>query len=71
CAPTKYAVAQGAWQSSDYTVDGVSACWWWLRSPGDNSSNAAYVDSDGYVDYHGEGAFDGRVGVRPVVVVLP
>ena len=71
CAPTKYAVAQGAWQSSDYTVDGVSACWWWLRSPGGNSSRAAGVGSGGdvgnndfYVDY-------GNCSVRPVVVVLP
>ena len=71
CAPTKYAVAQGAYQQSIYTVDGVGACWWWLRSPGSDSYYAASVfigggDVSGFiVDNSGYGC------VRPVVVALP
>ena len=71
CAPTKYAVAQGAYQSSDYTVDGVGACWWWLRSPGHVSGSAAHVNGDGDVGSHGDDVTSGDSGVRPVVVVLP
>lgn len=45
--PTKYAVAKDAYQSSDYMLDGTGCCWWWLRSPGDNSDCASDVSSDG------------------------
>ena len=77
CYPTAYAVAQRA-------HNGYGACWWWLRSPGDYSKNAALVFSDGLVfsrgdrvDNGGIANFDGYsiisdgFGVRPVVVVLP
>ena len=70
CAPTKYAVAQGASQSFTYTVDGVGACWWWLRSLGD-SRPAACVLSGGYVINFGSYVYVGFSSVRPVVVVLP
>ena len=57
-APTAYAIAQGAWTYSDYyqTADGAAAGWWWLRSPGVDQINAAYVKYDGalysyYVNY--------------------
>ena len=30
-----------------------SKCWWWLRSPGSNSYNAAFVNVDGTVNYGG------------------
>lgn len=50
CAPTAYAKAQGAWTCSDYELtSGEATCWWWLRSPGGNQTNAAYVDLDGSV----------------------
>ncbi len=49
----------------------VGACWWWLRSPGNNSRNAAYVYSGGYVDYYGNVVDYDISSVRPVVVVLP
>ena len=43
--------------------------WWWLRSPGDSKSKAAYVNADGVIFLNGElVADDGGtscVGVRP------
>ncbi len=42
-----YANARGAWQ--DYAGN----TWWWLRSPGYDSDNAAEVYSHGYVDRFG------------------
>jgi hypothetical protein len=72
CAPTKYAVAQGAEQDgSAYTVDGEGACWWWLRSPGGDSRTAAFVNVDGYVYDGGFSVSNNVNSVRPVVVVLP
>ncbi len=71
CAPTEYAVAQGAYQDSEYTVDGVGACWWWLRSPGDFSNFAAGVSLGGFVDDGGSPVSYVNRGARPVVVVLP
>ena len=71
CAPTKYAVAQGAFQSSSSTIDGVGACWWWLRSPAYALGIAAYVDYGGLVIYYSYFASIDDYSVRPVVVVLP
>ncbi len=42
CAPTAYAVSQGAYKSSN-----GGSCWWWLRSPGTYQHYAAYVYNDG------------------------
>ena len=39
CKPTDYAVANGAWESDN------GNCWWWLRSPGNDRINAAFVDN--------------------------
>ena len=39
--------------------------WWWLRSPGDTSGNAAGVDDDGRVDDRGDYVGRGTGGVRP------
>jgi len=41
------------------------ACWWWLRSPGSDSDDAATVDSDGSVDVEGLGVHFLDGGVRP------
>ena len=71
CAPTKYAVAQGAYTSVSYTVDGIDACWWWLRSPGCNPASAAGVSYDGDVCFDGYDVNFGSRGVRPAVRVLP
>ena len=55
CAPTAYAIAQGAWKSDSYTTsEGKAACWWWLRSPGflrdwaDGVDNVGSVSEDGF-----------------------
>ncbi len=71
CAPTSYAVAQGAQQSSKYFVDEVGACLLWLRSPGNFSKNAAYVLTGGRISNNGASVGSKDKGVRPVVVVQP
>lgn len=46
CIPTKYAVNMGA--GTRILDDGVTtAGWWWLRSPGENSNHASFVNFDG------------------------
>lgn len=71
CVPTAYAIANGAWTWNTYTkgyTKGVAAtCWWWLRSPGYNQNCAAYVYSDGSVDYYGSTLRIDGVGVRPAL----
>ena len=67
CAPTDYAIQQGAYTSDSYKVEGRRACWWWLRSPGNSSYNAADVDPDGSI---GNFSVSGRSdAVRPCVRV--
>lgn len=46
CALTAYAVSNGAY-ASIHQLDGKAVGWWWLRSPGDDQHNAAYVKQDG------------------------
>lgn len=41
--------------------------WWWLRSPGDYSDNAAYVHSDGSVSNYGYNVDIDNVAVRPAL----
>ena len=53
CVLTDYAVAQGAATDSNYTVDGKATCWWWLRSPGNNSITAADIYYHGGLSYIG------------------
>lgn len=72
CAPTDYAVAQGAYQSLSFSVDGTGSCVWWLCSPGGTPWNAAAVYKEGHVDcYSGDGVSNSDVAVRPVLVILP
>ena len=47
CAPTDYAIAQGAKLSDRYKTDGRATGLWWLRSPGLIQDFAASVDNDG------------------------
>ena len=46
CEATEYAAANGAYISE---TDGAETCWWWLRTPGNNQSSAAYVGSNGSI----------------------
>ena len=41
--------------------------WWWLRSPGINSSSAAFVLSNGYITRSGFDVFRNIVAVRPAL----
>lgn len=68
CAPTAYAKAQGA-DTNDYykTAGGEAACWWWLRSPGYYSSNAADVRNSGSVSDYGPSVDDDNGCVRPAL----
>ena len=67
CAPTDYAIAPGAWTSDSDKTGGRATCWWWLRSPGDDSNYAAYVYNDGSVDYDGSNVLSSSVAVRPAM----
>ena len=49
----------------DSSIRGIGS-WWWLRSPGQNSSHAAFVNEDGYV-YAGGLSVDDENGVRPAL----
>ena len=42
--------------------------WWWLRSPGNNTNNAANVNNDGSVNNNGNNVNNENEVVRPVVV---
>ncbi len=53
CAPTEYAVANGAY--------------WWLRSPGDSQYVAAYVTLDGDVVEYGRNVRNVNGAVRPAL----
>lgn len=68
CAPTAYAKAQGASTSDTFkTPSGAATCWWWLRSPGDDQSSAAYVYFGGNVFELGNYVFSGLNAVRPAM----
>ena len=63
CRATKYAKAQVPL----YTNTSNGNCCWWLRSPGEYSSFAAYVSSDGYVRDDGDGVVCFDYAVRPAL----
>ena len=62
CEPTDYADANGAYVSSDN-----GNCRWWLRSPGDDQFNAAYVYIFGDVYESGDFVISGNRAVRPAL----
>jgi len=43
--------------------------WWWLRSPGNNSNNAANVNNDGSVNDNGNNVDNTNGAVRPALPV--
>ena len=59
---TKYAEKKGVYK------DGERCAWWWLRSPGRDSSSAAGVNSSGWVyRRHSDNVDSGYDGVRPAL----
>ncbi len=74
CAPTDYAVAQGADQyigtaTYGYTADDIGACYWWLRSPGCGASYSVSVSYGGRVYAIGGSVGGYNLGVRPVLFI--
>ena len=61
--PTAYARKNGCYVNSDYGTG-----WWWLHSPGSDSSSAAYVNPDGNISELGSVVYNFIYGVRPVVL---
>ena len=58
---TEYAEKSGVY------VNKEKAAWWWLRSPGDRSYNAAVVNKYGWVYRDGRSVDDSIDGVRPAL----
>ena len=67
CAPTDYALQQGAHTSDSDKVEGRETCEWWLRSPGYYSIDATDVDHNGSI--YSCNAEISYVAVRPCVRV--
>lgn len=63
CKPTAYAVAHETYT----TYDNDNCCYWWLRSPDDNSRYAAYVGRDGSVNTSVGLVFYDDYAVRPAL----
>ena len=57
-----YAKANGVW--SDY-IDGN--CYWWLRTPGDDTDYTMWVNYNGYVVRFGNNVYDDDIGVCPAL----
>ena len=71
CAPTAYAIAQGAWTSDEYvTTDGNASTEWWLRSPGNHTRSAAFMQANGFVDSYGYGVMSENTCVRPAMTII-
>jgi len=51
-------------------VGGYGCNWWWLRSPGNNPNNAAYVNNDGNVNVNGNNVDNESGGVRPAFLCV-
>lgn len=69
CVPTAFAVANGAYTSSNKAKGGAATCWWWLRSPGDSRYSAAYVRNAGAVGLTGYSVSSVHGSVRPAIWV--
>ena len=65
-APTGYAKKQGAYVSDSYSLpSGEKTGWWWLRSPGNGSNDAANVGISGSIFLIGIDVRGNRGCVRP------
>lgn len=62
CSPTEYAKEQGGFEKKS-----LGTCWWWLRTPGETSSDACSVNSNGTIDTD-DGTVNSNKGcVRPAM----
>lgn len=68
CAPTDYALSQGAWTYDKYSPEGRLSGVWWLRSPGETKNYAACVDLIGGALYQNS-VGNNYVCVRPAMWV--
>ena len=64
CEPTEYAIVNGAYANRE-----TGFCWWWLRSPGIDMDNAAFVWDNGPVNELGFDVNNVRCAVRPAMWV--
>ena len=67
CAPTDYAIVQGAGTSVSYKTGGRATGMWWLRTPGLYSYLAAFVHYDGFIVSHGDDVDHDDSAVRPAM----
>ena len=64
---------KGSFLNDQYNSDRIAndtngnVSWWWLRSPGNHSGNAAVVSSDGSININGHGVTRYNGGVRPAL----
>ncbi len=61
CEPTEYAAYMGV------VVDGTGNCRWWLRSPGYDQNDEAFVSSSGDVSYIGNAVNLSWYAIRPAL----
>ncbi len=67
CAPTDYAIAQGAWTNPDISIGGRNSGWWLLRSPGLDQDNVALIHSSGAIREGGEHVDCEEGSIRPAM----
>ena len=68
---TQYSKKRGIYSRSNHTLpNGDESGCWWLRSPGLNSCNAAYVNLGGDIHYKWDRVGFYNIGVRPVVWII-
>lgn len=62
CVPTEYAKEQGGFEEQS-----LGTCWWWLRTPGETSSDASSINSDGTIDTDDGTVSSNKGCVRPAM----
>ena len=65
---TPYSIENGSISGNkDRSLDYEKEGWWWLRSPGSNSINAAIVENDGAIDEDGNFIENSAGFIRPAL----
>lgn len=67
CAPTKYAISNGAAVSIKCTVGDAATCWWWLRSHGGTEHDVVVIRDGGEVSEYGSSVTRLDNAVRPAM----